>query len=38
MTVAQTTVATEILQTLNVHLNFTTQIAFDGQLAYFGTK
>ncbi|VVT29123.1 hypothetical protein MARINON1_40301 [Marinobacter salarius] len=38
MTVAQTTVATEILQTLNVHLNFTTQIAFNGQLAYFCTK
>jgi hypothetical protein len=38
MTVAQTTVTTEIFQTLDVHLDFTTQIAFDGQLSNFSTK
>src|SRR5690554_962266 len=38
VTMAQTTEATEILQTLNVHLYFTTQIAFDGKLAHFSTK
>jgi len=38
MTVTQTTVASEILQTLDVHLYFTTQIALDRHLAHFGTK
>src|SRR5690554_4738596 len=38
MTMTQTTEATEILQTLDVHLYFTTQIAFDGKLAHFSTK
>src|SRR5690606_39021872 len=38
MTMTQTTEATEILQTLDVRLYCTTQIAFDGKLAHFGTK
>src|SRR5690554_4569687 len=38
MTVAQTTVTSEILQTLNVHLYFTTQIAFNDYFTHFGTK
>src|SRR5680860_374872 len=38
MTVAQTTVTSEILQTLDVHLYFTTQIAFNDGLTHFSTK
>mmetsp|Transcript_82390 Transcript_82390/g.255882 ORF Transcript_82390/g.255882 Transcript_82390/m.255882 type:complete len:171 (-) Transcript_82390:330-842(-) len=38
MTMTQTTVTSEILQTLDVHLYFTTQITFDRHLAHFSTK
>jgi hypothetical protein len=38
MTMTQTTVTSEILQTLDVHLYFTTQIAFDGAFNHISTK
>src|SRR5690554_969185 len=38
MTMTQTTMTSEILQTLNVHLYFTTQIALDRHLGDFSSK